>query len=96
MPVDAKRVLFRPQFTEAGHQCQCGAVYAVPAEVRDPRATAEALANTGGDSRFVGGEAVKKQSTVWLARKLDTQTAARDTKPARYWPGAPPKILSPW
>ncbi|NLJ86462.1 MAG: PASTA domain-containing protein [Firmicutes bacterium] len=77
VPVDAKRgVVYDRNLQKLAISVSAEAVYAVPAEVRDPRATAEALAPILEETAAsLEEKLVKKQSTVWLARKLDTQTA---------------------
>ena len=77
VPVDAKRgVIYDQNLQKLAISVSADAVYAVPAEVDKPRETAQALApllNT--DVASLEEKLTKKQATVWLARKLDTETA---------------------
>ena len=99
VPVDAKRgVIYDQSLQKLAISVSADAVYAIPAEVDKPKETAQALApllNT--DAASLEEKLTKKQATVWLARKLDTETArairALDLagiglveRPQRYYP----------
>ncbi len=99
VPVDAKRgVIYDRNLQKLAVSVSADAVYAVPAEVEDPVATAKALAPLlDMEAAAIEERLTRKQATVWLARKLDTDTAreirALDLpgiglveRPQRYYP----------
>lgn len=99
VPVDAKRgVILDRNLQKLAVSVSADAVYAVPAEVDKPTETAKALAPLlETDITSLEEKLTKNQATVWLARKLDTETArairALDLpgiglveRPQRYYP----------
>ncbi|NMB46291.1 MAG: PASTA domain-containing protein [Firmicutes bacterium] len=99
VPVDAKRgVIYDRNLQKLAVSVSSDAVYAVPAEVENPVQTAQALASLlNTDTAALEERLTKKQATVWLARKLDTETARAIRKadlpgiglverPQRYYP----------
>jgi len=99
VPVDAKRgVIYDRNLQKLAVSVSADAVYAVPAEVEDPTATAQALAPLlNMTPAELEEKLTRKQATVWIARKLDTDTArairALDLpgiglveRPQRYYP----------
>jgi stage V sporulation protein D (sporulation-specific penicillin-binding protein) len=99
VPVDAKRgVIYDRNLQKLAVSVSADAVYAVPAEIEDPAAAAQALAPLlDMKPADLEERLTRKQATVWLARKLDTDTAravrALDLpgiglveRPQRYYP----------
>ena len=99
VPVDAKRgVIFDRNMQKLAISVSAEAVYAVPAEVKDIKETAKLLSPLlEEDIDSLEDKLSKRQATVWLARKLDTDTArairALDLpgiglveRPQRYYP----------
>jgi stage V sporulation protein D (sporulation-specific penicillin-binding protein) len=99
VPVDAKRgVIYDQNLQKLAISVSADAVYAIPAEVSKPTETAQALAPLlGTDTASLEEKLRKKQATVWLARKLDTETARKIReldlpgiglveRPQRYYP----------
>ena len=99
VPVDAKRgVIYDRNLQKLAVSVSAEAVYAVPAEVPNVGETAKALAPLlKEDVRSLEAKLSKKQATVWVARKLDNETArairALDLpgiglveRPQRYYP----------
>ncbi|HEY8498036.1 MAG TPA: hypothetical protein VIK90_02185, partial [Limnochordales bacterium] len=54
------------------------AVYAIPSEVKDPKATARALAGVlGMPADEIEQRLTARQAAVWIARRLDPETARK-------------------
>ncbi|HEY8498955.1 MAG TPA: penicillin-binding transpeptidase domain-containing protein [Limnochordales bacterium] len=79
LPLDPRRGTI---YDRSGHKLaisvSADAVYAIPSEVEDPEATARALAQVlGMPADEIRQRLQSRQAAVWIARRLDTQTAQR-------------------
>ncbi|HHY47357.1 MAG TPA: stage V sporulation protein D [Firmicutes bacterium] len=78
VPVDARRGTIRDRMgRELAVSVSADSIYAVPAEVKSPEATASALSKALGLPKSEIAEKItRKQATVWIERKVDAEKAA--------------------
>ncbi|HHY97795.1 MAG TPA: stage V sporulation protein D [Firmicutes bacterium] len=77
VPVDARRGTIRDRHgRELAVSVSADSIYAVPAEVKNPDAAAEALSRALGLPRAeILDKLTRKQATVWIERKVDEDKA---------------------
>ncbi|HEY8426284.1 MAG TPA: penicillin-binding transpeptidase domain-containing protein [Limnochordales bacterium] len=79
LPVDPRRgTIMDRNGNKLAISVSADAVYAIPNEIEDPAATAQALAGVLGMPADEIEERLRsRQAAVWIARRLDTETARR-------------------
>lgn len=79
LPLDPRRgTIFDRNGNKLAISVSADAVYAIPSEVKDPGRTARALASVLGiPAEEIEQRLTTRQAAVWIARRLDPQTAQK-------------------